>query len=438
MTTSAEPRGETEELRQGLPEAATIAAVALLALVTLAMVGKFLHHDYKDAEVWYDVGRRVIEGRSLLHLQHYRYPPTFAVLVAPLCLLPWPAFFFVWYALNLALLGLCVRMAARLAAPGGGPPRLLWLPATMVMIYAIDNLFLGQTNPLITVLLYWTMCELVRGREWLAGVPLGLSIALKVFTFPWAAYLAYRGRVRALTLTLAVCAFCLFLLPAPVRGFERNLYEVKDWGQRVVAPYLSRGQAGDWGQHALDFGNQSLQAVLHRLLTRTDANVIARHGRAIYVNVADLTESQVNAVLLVAMGLLAAGFVIACGWRRPQNQAQYAIELAMSVIVLTLISAIAWTYFFVTMLLPFAVALHLVGLHDPTPLRPTTRRLLRWALWAQALVAVSLVSADTRAMGSVCWGTLLIYVALALAAWDLRRATPVPSSPTPPPSTPSC
>ena len=37
-----------------------------------------------------------------------------------------------------------------------------------------------------------------------------------------------------------------------------------------------------------------------------------------------------------------------------------------------LISAIAWTYFFVTLLLPFAVALHLVGSHATIrPLRPT-------------------------------------------------------------------
>jgi len=422
---TAPPEARREET--ALPRAAVLAAAAMFGLVTVAMVGKFLHHDYKDAEVWYDVGRRVLEGRSLLRLQHYRYPPTFAVLVAPLCLLPWSAFFFTWYALNVALCAQCVRLTMRLV--GSGDPRVLWLPAVMVVSYAVDNLFLGQTNLLMTALLYWTMVELARGREWAAGGPLGASIAMKVFTFPWVAYLVYRGRWRALVSTLAVCAFCLLVLPAPVRGFGRNLYEVKDWGERVVAPYLDRGEAGDWGQHALDFGNQSLQAVLHRLLTRTDASVAARHSDAIYVNVAALTESQVNRVLLVAMALLAVVFMAACGWRRPKDPRQQAVEFGMSAILLMLISAIAWTYFFVMLLLPIAVAVRLVGARYIVPLRTSTRRMLIWALWAQGLAVVSLGSAHARAMGSLCWAAVLLYAALALACREMRRAASAVAAP---------
>ena len=430
MTAPTEARREKPAPPPARPRAVVLAATAVCGLVTVAMVGKFLHHDYKDAEVWYDVGRRVLEGRSLLRLQHYRYPPTFAVLVAPLCLLPWPAFFFTWYALNVALFVQGVRFTTRLVA--SADPRVLWLPALLVLLYAVDNLFLGQTNLLMTALLYWTMVELARGREWAAGVPLGASIAMKVFTFPWVAYLAYRGRWRALTSTLAVCAFCLLVLPAPVRGFGRNLFEVKDWGKRVVAPYLDRGEAGDWGQHALDFGNQSLQAVLHRLLTRTDASVAARHTGAIYVNVATLTESQVNRVLVAAMAALVAVFTGACGWRRPRDRRQQAVEFGMSVIVLMLISALAWTYFFVMLLLPIAVAVALVGARHAVPLYASTRRALIWALWVQGLAVLSLGSAHARAVGSLCWAAVLLYAALALACREMRRA----ASPVAPPERP--
>ncbi len=420
MTATTEARAEETALRPALPRAAVIAAATVFGLVTVAMVGKFLHHDSKDAAVWYDVGRRVIEGRSLLRLGSYRYPPAFAVLVAPLCLLPWPAFFFTWYALNVALLVQCLRFTARLVPPNHA--RELWLPALLVVSYAVDNLFLGQTNLLMTALLYWTMVALARGREWAAGAPLGASIAMKVFTFPWVAYLVYRGRWRALASALAVCAFCLLVLPAPVRGFDRNLYEVRDWGQRVVAPYLDRGEAGDWGQHALDLGNQSLQAVLHRLLTRTDASVAARHSDAIYVNVATLTESQVNRALLAAMAVLASVFVWACGWRRPRDPRQQAVEFGMSAILLMLISAIAWTYFCVMLLLPIAVAVHLVGARYIVPLRAFTRRALIWALWAQGLAVLSLGSAHARALGSLCWASVLLYAALATACREMRRA----------------
>jgi hypothetical protein len=420
VTETTDADSQVNVLSAGLPKAAAITGTALLAMTTLVMVAKFLHHDYKDAEVWYDVGRRVIEGRALLHLAHYRYPPAFAVMVAPLCLLPWPAFFFGWYALNVVLFVQCVRFTVRLTA--ATEARVVWLPALLVLCYAVDNLFLGQTNLLITVLLYWTMAELARGREWAAGVPLGASIAMKVFTFPWVAYLVYRGRWRALASTLAVCAFCLLLLPAPVRGFQRNLYEVKDWGERVVAPYLGRGEAGDWGQHALDYGDQSLQAVLHRLLQRVDAGVVARHERAIYVNLADLTEAQVNAVLAALVALLAALFVFATGWRRPADPGQEVVEFGMSAIALVLISALAWTYFYVMLLLPIAVGVDLLRARQPVPLRVFTRRVLTVALWVQGLAVLSLGSTQARAAGSLCWAVVLLYTVLAVACREMRRA----------------
>ena len=173
-------------------------AVVLLVLVTAAMVGKFLHHDYKDAEVWYEAGRRALEGRSLAGLPHYRYPPTFAVLVAPLAALGFGAFFFVWYGLNVALFGLCVWLSRRLAAPkeAEAPPTSYWLPAALVAVYAIDTLFLGQTNILIMALVYWAFLEEARGRQWVAGLPLGAAIAIKVFPAPLLLYFAFRLRWR--------------------------------------------------------------------------------------------------------------------------------------------------------------------------------------------------------------------------------------------------
>ena len=85
---------------------AYIAAGVVAVLVTAVMVGKLLRGDLKDAPVWYDAGRRVLTGQSLIRLRSYRYPPTFAVLIAPLAALPFPAYFLIWHLLNLALFGL--------------------------------------------------------------------------------------------------------------------------------------------------------------------------------------------------------------------------------------------------------------------------------------------------------------------------------------------
>jgi len=400
-----------------------VAAAVLLLLVTAVMVGKLLKGDLKDAEVWYDAGRRALSGESLVGLLHYRYPPAFAVMVSPLCLLPFSAFFLVWYAANVALFLASLRLAAALVcAPSGWRdlPR-QWAPAAVVVVFAIDNLFLGQTNILVMALVYWAMREVERGREWWAGAPLAAAVATKVFPLPLLGYFAYRGRVRMVAGTVLWCAFLLLVLPAPLRGFGRNLEEMGEWGSRVVMPYLSRGEAGDWGQHALDFGNQSVQAVAHRLLTRVDAYVAARQRAApVFVNVASLSEAEVNWLVLAAFGALGASFLAACGWRRPREPRRQAVEYSLAIILVLLVSALAWTYFFVMLLLPVAAALEL--LRRGEDLSAASRWGLRVGVAAVVASVPLLANWYARALGSVCWAALALYVGLALACRDLRRA----------------
>lgn len=396
------------------------------------MVGKLRKGDYKDTEVWYEAGRRVLTGDTLAGLRSYRYPPAFAVVIAPLCLFPLPAFFLVWYGLSLGLFFVSLRLAAAILGADGRPAptpgrspalpiRQHWAAAALMSVLAVDNLFLGQTNILVMALVHWALLEVARGREWRAGFPLAAAIAVKAFPAPLLAYFAYRRHWRAGAATLLSCLFFFLFLPAPVRGPVRNYRETAEWWQRVVAPYLSRGKAGDWGQHALDFGNQSLQAVVHRYLTRVNAYVMARRPQAtMYVNVADLSARQVNWIVLALFALLAASFVAACGWRRPAAGLHRAAEYSLAIILVLLVSALSWTYFFVMLLLPAAAAVQL--LHRPGLLADASRWSLRSGLWALVGAIVLLVNARARALGSLCWATLILYAGLALACRDLRRA----------------
>jgi hypothetical protein len=385
------------------------------------MVGKFLHHDYKDAEVWYEAGRRALEGRSLAGLPHYRYPPTFAVLVAPLAALGFGAFFFVWYGLNVALFGLCVWLSRRLAAPkeAEAPPTSYWLPAALVAVYAIDTLFLGQTNILIMALVYWAFLEEARGRQWVAGLPLGAAIAIKVFPAPLLLYFAFRLRWRVVAAAVLCGMFLLFVLPGAARGFERNFREMADWSERVALPFVSRGEAGDWGQHSLDFGNQSLTGVAGRLLMAVNAQVAAREGPDIYVNVADLGAAQVRRVVLAVSLALGLVLVWAIGWRRPADGLRQSTEYALVVTLLLLTSALAWTYFSVMLLLPVMVSVQLLAEGDR--IGRVSVGMLKAALLGVGAATVLLASQQARALGCVFWASLLVFGALAMAARRLRR-----------------
>ena len=399
-----------------------IAAAVIALLVTLVSCIKALNGDLKDADVWWRAGQRVLHDEPVIGIRDYRYPPAFAVFISPLCALPRLAFFLVWYLINLGLFALSLRLTARLLdarSEWGDLPR-LWLPALLVAVFAIDNLFLGQTNILVMALVYLSLLALSRDREWLAGLPLAGAIAVKVFPAPMIAYFAYRLRIKAVAATVFFCLLLMLVAPAPVRGLGRNYQETRAWWQRVVEPYLSRGTAGDWGQHALDFGNQSLQAVAHRYLTRVNAYVVARNpAKALYVNFLDLNPEAVNRVVLVVFALLGASFAAACGLRRPTDGLQQAMECSLVVILLLLVSALSWTYFFVMLLLPVATAVRLLA--GRRSLRPVTA----WMLWAGlagcALAPPLLANAHARALGHVFWATMALYAGLALACWEGRR-----------------
>lgn len=406
---------------------AWVVAGVLFALVSAIMVGKFLHGDYKDAEVWYDAGRRVLTGDTLAGLPHYRYPPTFAVLVAPLAALGFGPFFFIWYLLNVALFGVAVWLARALVFTSGGrvSPRDYWLPSLLVAAFAIDNLFLGQTNILIMVLVYVSFLWDQQGRQWRAGIPLAAAMAIKTFPVALLIYFAFRLRGRVLASGVLCCAFFLLFLPAPVRGFGRNLQEVSGWAKRVAAPFVSRGEAGDWGQHSLDFGNQSLLAVARRYLSRVDAQVMARERPPIYVNIAELDSGQAVLVAGAVAILLCAGFALSVGWRRPRDPLRLAAEYGLATSVLLLLSPLSWTYFFVMLLLPVMLGLRLLSGRER--LRPRSLLALRVALWGLALATILLASHYARALGNLFGATVLFYVALALVCLDLRRSG-LPSS----------
>ena len=426
----ATPSPTTEQPERTAPAHAPRLAQLLTLLVlavTAVMVVKLLRHDVKDAEIWYRVGRRVLLGQPILRIPDFRYPPAFGVFVAPLCLFGLSGFFLAWYALNMGLFLLSVRWALRLVWPPAGgpaPARLHWVPALLVAVYALDNFFVGQTNIWVTFFLYWSMVELIRGREWRAGLPFAVTVATKAFTLPWIAYLIYRRHWRAAASVVLACVFFFLLLPAPFRGFSRNLAETVDWGRRVVEPYLTKGQAGDWGQHALDYEDQSLQAVLHRLLTPVNASLLVKKEAPFHVNFANFSEAAVNGTLLGLLALLAGGMVVACGLRPGHDPRLRGAELGLSVIVLMLASGLAWNYFFVMLLLPITAAL--AFLYRPEGVRAGTLRLLRAALYVHGIAVVlqwrALDGPYIRALGSICWAAVLLFLALALACWDLRHA----------------
>ena len=116
--------------------------------------------------------------------------------------------------------------------------------------------------------------------------------------------------------------------------------------------------------------------------------------------------------------LLALVLAYACGWRATDDPLRRTTEYALATTLLLLTSALSWTYFFVMLLLPAAVAVRLSSERERLGRLPVS--LLRASLIGLGAALVLLASQYARALGCVFWASLLLYMSLAVAAVCMR------------------
>jgi hypothetical protein len=138
----------------------------------------------------------------IAELARYISPPPVAWLALPLTPLPYDVAYWIWSALLL----LALALSWYLAAPGSGPERLLHLVAAVGWLPVIYGLQLGQPGLLVALGVAGSYALLRSGRQFPAGLALGV-LALKPqlgFLVPIA--LLVSGRYRAFAGAVAVLA----------------------------------------------------------------------------------------------------------------------------------------------------------------------------------------------------------------------------------------
>lgn len=130
-------------------------------------------------EIFRTASRHLLEGRDLYalypddHSDRFKYSPTFALLFAPLAMLPWPLALFLWSALN----ALVFFIAVERALPGrAGLLALLCLH--LEVLRAMQN---AQSNALVAGLIILAFVELERTSAWRAAAAVMLGASVKIF-----------------------------------------------------------------------------------------------------------------------------------------------------------------------------------------------------------------------------------------------------------------
>jgi Glycosyltransferase family 87 len=396
--------------------------LACCVLLTADVLGPeiFGNGKTKDYPLWYWAGQQVLHGGSLYPSDpngyfDFLYPPLSAILLAI------PSYFgklLLYVCLSILNAGAWWMTAQLSNAMSGSerspPPWLAALPAIVTVTFVFDMFDLGQPNLILLAMMLFGFWLLQHDRPWASGAMFALATAIKVFPVAVLPYLVWRRHWASAASMVVFLGVFLFVVPAPVRGFQHNVAELKTWYRGMVGSGSEQG-FGQRSEQNWSWVNQSLIAITHRLTRPVNYNQDNPAKAPAYMNLADLDFRTANWIVIgvsIAIGLGFIAVMPPASRRTPRSDAE---ELGILFCLMTVASPLARQYYFMWLFFPLTVLMHRAAL-DP---RPAARK-GTWAVLAVAglLICLSLpvFPNDLQAFGNNFLATALLAVALA---WHL-------------------
>ena len=327
------------------------AGLAVSAVRFQARVLDFLHSGAPMADfvVYFDAARNLRIGAPLYDFATavgmpngpvFKYPPFYAIVLAPFSIYPVQSVFTGWFLLNLALLGLTgYLLAIRLWRP--------FKPTSVVPAYAIgigilnfgpvwESLIRGQMDVVIlTAAVVVLLLVQARRAEALAGALLALVTMLKLYPGLLTVYLLVQRRWRALA-GFAAASFALIVLSGLVVGWTTL------W-RYVTEILVVQTAAVPWPE------NQSFDGLLSRL-------VIPAAQTDWYTTIPFPAWTKLT---LYALDLIVLGVTYWVLWRGRRVDRRFVLGYAAVMPLIVLMWPTAWIHYQTLLLLPLAVAVFL-------------------------------------------------------------------------------
>jgi glycosyl transferase family 87 len=386
----------------------------------------------KDYPLWYWAGQQVLHGLNLYpsdpsHQFEFIYPPLPAVLLAP------PAWFgkiFLYVclsALNAAAWWMTGQLSNAMTGSGRAPnPWLFALPSFVTITFIFDMYDLGQPNLVLLALMLYGFWLLREGRPWMGGCMFALATAIKVFPVAVLPYLVWRRQWKAVASTLVFLLVFLFVLPAPFRGFEHNVAELKTWYRGMVGSSSEKG-FGQREEQNWSWVNQSIIAVTHRLTRPINYNQDdpQKQRPVKTMNVVDLSFQTANLIVVAISLAIGLGYLAVMPPASRRTERSDAEEVGILFCLMTVASPLARQYYFMWLFFPMTVLMHRAA-YDPR----AAVRVGTWALLAAAgillLLALPLFPIDLQAWGNNLAATAVLAAGLV---WHILHPLPALSPP---------
>ncbi len=350
-------------------------------------------------------GQAVLDGTDIYEAHnrrgwYYLYPPLFATLMVPFALMSvfWAAL--TWYLISVGLVAMSVWMTGAMVRKGCEfKGDMLWLyvvPTLLVLWPLLSALARGQTTPVVLALVVAALYYWWKEREVAGGVCLAGAILLKVFPGALLAYFVWRKRWLLVAATLLTVALGTFGLPALVFGWQKNLGYLRKWVTTIAQPSLrAEDVEADNRLHGQLFGrdllrNESLQSVLWRITS----------------------GARVREVV-IGIGLVMVGVIVVVGSRVPSRDELLIVSPMIAWMLV--IAPVSWSHYFMLLIVPIAVVTA-IAISDANR---RTRRAAQIALITYALLGlIGGINRTAQYYGPLCWGTMGLWGACLLAAWD--------------------
>ena len=411
-------RLNTPARRRGLLWAFVVTAIVFSALPLL----RYLRgHSIFDYELWYATGKHVLAGDEIYFFRagkyDFMYPPPCALFLAGASLLGQGGLIVLLVAINSVAWFYSAKLSAVLAAGNRGTANswLYLIPSLVVIVYIWSSYHLGQPNLVLLALMLGVFVALGTKREIAAGSLIAVAAAIKAFPVLAIIYLVYRRYWNAAISLVATLVFLILILPAPFRGFERACHDLEKWSAGMLK--YSEVTVGQRPMRSYTWKNQSLIGVSNRLLRHVDADAASAPHQPVYVNFADLNFRVVHAIIIsiaLALGILFTGAMPQRGMRTAESD---AIEFALLLLLMLMVTPLSFGYFYSWLMLPLAVITQRV-------LAGKSSAVLWWSLPALALLALGIpFPRGAQLYGNTFSATLLVFVGLSIELLRFKQQT---------------
>jgi hypothetical protein len=317
----------------------------------------------KDYPLWFWAGHQVLQGKDLYPSNpaeyfEFIYPPLSAILLAiPSYFGKIPLYLFLSVA-NAVAWWMTGQFSNAMTGSGRRPsPWLFALPGFVTVSFVFDMFDLGQPNLILLVMMLFGFWLLQHERPWMAGGMFALATAIKVFPVAVFPYLLWRRQWAAVAGMVVFLGVLLFVVPAPVRGFQHNVSELKSWYQGMVGSSSEQG-FGQRGEQNWSWVNQSIIAMTHRLTRPVNFNQDNPAKPPQYMNLVDLDFRTANWVVIAVSLAIGLGFIAVMPARSRITRLSEAEELGILFCLMTVASPLARQYYFLWLFFPVTVLVH--------------------------------------------------------------------------------